>query len=299
MRLATVYHGDRPRTIVRRPSGDLILLDVLLDSDIGLPQALEQEAMDAIRAALPTAPSNAVIDGDAITVAPYRNPPKILGIGLNYRAHAGDLGENAPRTTPASFIKGGHTIVGPGESIQVPDGIGRVTSEAEVALVIGRPCYRVGVDEALSYLAGIVAVLDQTAETVLLENPRYLTRVKNYPTFFSFGPEIITMDEVREHIGDLANLRVATIHNDRVHRQDTVAGMTFSPAELLSFHSHTMPFYPGDLLSTGTPGAVGIVPGDRVRCELGDGLTALENPVAAGPSGEIMSTTASTPVPAP
>ena len=210
--------------------------------------------------------------------APWTRPRKIFGIGLNYGAHAGDLGEQAPRTSPASFIKGDHTIVGPGEPIVVPPGIGRVTAEAELGLVVGRPCYQVGVDEAMSYVAGVVAVLDQTAEEILLENPRYLTRVKNYPTFFSFGPDLITLDEVLAD-GPLSDLRVATIHNGAVHREDTVAGMTFSPAELLSFHSQVMPFHPGDILSTGTPGAVPIVPGDVVRCELGDGLASLTNPV--------------------
>ena len=160
----------------------------------------------------------------------------------------------------------------------MPPGIGRVTAEAELGLVIGRTCYQVGVDEAMSYVAGVVPVLDQTAEAILLENPRYLTRVKNYPTFFSFGPDLITLDEVLSD-GPLSDLRVATIHNGAVHRKDTVAGMTFSPAELLSFHSQVMPFYPGDILSTGTPGAVPIVPGDVVRCELGDGLASLTNPV--------------------
>ena len=51
----------------------------------------------------------------------------------------------------------------------------------------------------MSYVAGVVPVLDQTAEEILLENPRYLTRVKNYPTFFSFGPDLITLDEVLSH----------------------------------------------------------------------------------------------------
>ena len=144
----------------------------------------------------------------------------------------------------------------------VPPGIGSVTAEAELGLVIGRTCYQVGVDEAMSYVAGVVPVLDQTAEAILLENPRYLTRVKNYPTFFSFGPDLITLDEVLS-AGPLSDLRVATVHNGAVHREDTVAGMTFSPAELLSFHSQVMPFYPGDILSTGTPGAVPIEAGRR------------------------------------
>jgi hypothetical protein len=139
-------------------------------------------------------------------------------------------------------------------------------------------CYQVAVGEAMDYVAGVVPVLDQTAEEILLENPRYLTRVKNYPTFFSFGPDLITLDEVLA-AGPLSELRVATMHNGAVHRQDTVAGMTFSPAELLSFHSHVMPFCPRDILSTGTPGAVPIASGDIVGCELGDRLASLTNPV--------------------
>jgi 2-keto-4-pentenoate hydratase/2-oxohepta-3-ene-1,7-dioic acid hydratase in catechol pathway len=213
--------------------------------------------------------------------APYRHPRKILGIGLNYRSHAADLGADAPRQSPASFLKGDHTIIGPGDPIVIPPGIGRVTAEAELGLIIGRECYRVGVDEAMDYIAAVTAVLDQTAEAVLLENPRYLTRVKNYPTFFSFGPYLVSLEEALAEVGDLADLQVTTVRNGEDVRSDRVAGMIFSPAELISFHSHVMPLFPGDILSTGTPGAVAIQPGDEVSCRLG-GLMTLSNPVIGG-----------------
>ncbi len=265
---------------VALPDGRLARADRVLDgAPSGLLALLEAGALDRLAEAVAAGVDDAAcVDPGSPVGAPWTRPRKILGIGLNYGAHAGDLGEQAPRTSPASFIKGDHTIVGPGEPIVVPAGIGRVTAEAELGLVVGRTCYQVGVDEAMNYVAGVVPVLDQTAEAILLENPRFLTRVKNYPTFFSFGPDLITLDEVLA-AGSLSELRVATVHNDAVRREDTVAGMTFSPAELLSFHSHVMPFHPGDILSTGTPGAVPIVPGDVVRCELGDGLASLTNPV--------------------
>ncbi len=265
---------------VALPDGRLARADrILKGAPSGLLALLNAGALDRVADAVAAGIDDAAcVDPDSAVGAPWTGPRKILGIGLNYGAHAGDLGEQAPRTSPASFIKGDHTIVGPGEPIVVPPGIGRVTAEAELGLVIGRTCYQVAVDEAMNYVAGVVPVLDQTAEEILLENPRFLTRVKNYPTFFSFGPELITLDEVLAG-GPLSELRVATVHNGAIHREDTVAGMTFSPAELLSFHSHVMPFYPGDILSTGTPGAVPIVPGDVVRCELGDGLASLTNPV--------------------
>ncbi len=277
MRLLTLRDGA---ACVALPDARLARVDRILDgAPPDLLSLLRAGALEPLAEAVARGvESAACVDPHSPVGAPWTRPRKILGIGLNYGAHAGDLGEQAPRTSPASFIKGDHTIVGPGEPIVVPQGIGRVTAEAELGLVVGRTCHRVGVDDAMSYVAGVVAVLDQTAEEILMENPRYLTRVKNYPTFFSFGPELITLDEVLSH-GPLSDLRVATVHNGAVHREDTVAGMTFSPAELLSFHSQVMPFYPGDILSTGTPGAVPIVPGDTVGCELGDGLASLTNPV--------------------
>lgn len=280
MRLRTVRLADERIACVALPDGRLARVDRLLaDGPSDLMSQLESQLLDALSSATEGSVSDEhCVDPGAPVLAPWTRPRKILGIGLNYGAHAGDLGEQAPRTSPASFIKGDHTIVGPGEPIVVPPGIGKVTAEAELGLVIGRTCYQVGVDEALAYVAGVVPVLDQTAEAVLMENPRYLTRVKNYPTFFSFGPDLITLDEVLAN-GPLAELRVATVHNGAVHRKDTVSGMTFSPAELLSFHSQVMPFYPGDVLSTGTPGAVGISAGDEVQCELGDGFASLTNPV--------------------
>ena len=280
MRLRTVKLGDEQVACVALAAGRLARIDrVLPGGPSDLLSLLVAEQLDTLAVAVAAGvDDDDCVDPDAPVLAPWTRPRKILGIGLNYGAHAGDLGEQAPRTSPASFIKGDHTIVGPGESIIVPPGIGKVTAEAELGLVIGRTCFRVGVDEAMSFVAGVVPVLDQTAEAVLMENPRYLTRVKNYPTFFSFGPDLITLDEVLAH-APLADLRVATVHNGAVHRKDTVAGMTFSPAELLSFHSQVMPFYPGDVLSTGTPGAAAIEPGDVVRCELGDELASLTNPV--------------------
>ena len=281
MRLRTVLLDDHPLACVALPDGRLARVDkVLPGAPTDLVALLETGSLDELAVAVDTGVTDdACVPADAPVLAPWKHPRKIFGIGLNYGAHAGDLGETAPRTTPASFLKGDHTIVGPGEPIVVPPDIGKVTSEAELGLVIGKLCYQVSVEEAMSYVAGIVPILDQTAEAILLENPRYLTRVKNYPTFFAFGPDLITLDEALAY-GPLESLRVATIHNGAVHREDTVAGMTFSPAELLSFHSQVMPFYPGDILSTGTPGAVGIEPGDTVQCQLGTGFAELTNPVA-------------------
>lgn len=219
--------------------------------------------------------SGRAIPVEDLSYAPlYRRPRKIWGIGLNYAEHAGDLDESVPAEEPASFMRPDTTIIGPGDTIRVPEGIGRVTAEAELAVVIGRRAKDIGEDEAPSVIAGFTTVLDMTAEDILRRNPRYLTRAKSFDTFFSFGPELVTPDEV----GEVEALEVETVLNGEVRRKNTVSNMTFSPYRLVAFHSKVMTLLPGDVISTGTPGAVGIGPGDVAECRIG-GFGPLRNPV--------------------
>ncbi|MSQ59522.1 MAG: FAA hydrolase family protein [Betaproteobacteria bacterium] len=203
----------------------------------------------------------------------YRRPRKIWGIGLNYRDHASDLQAPFP-AEPASFMKGDHTIIGPGDDIVLPPESERVTAEAELGVIIGKTCRFVSEEQAASFVAGYCLINDMTAEDILRKNPRFLTRSKNFDTFFSFGPELVTPDEVL----DVSQLRVGTYKNGLVHRENVVSSMAFSPNYLVAFHSQVMTLYPGDIISTGTPGAVVIQDGDVAECRI-EGLGRLKNPV--------------------
>lgn len=207
----------------------------------------------------------------------YRRPRKIWGIGLNYVEHAGDLSEMAPSEEPASFMRPDTTIIGPGEEVVLPAQSERVTAEGELALVIGREAKNVPEEEAPFVVAGLTTVLDMTAEDILRKNPRYLTRAKSFDTFFSFGPQLVTLDEV----GEMEDLTVATVLNGEVKRENVVSNMTFSPWFLVSFHSKVMTLLPGDIISTGTPGAVEIRNGDVAECRI-TGFEPLSNPVVRG-----------------
>ena len=204
----------------------------------------------------------------------YRRPRKIWGIGLNYVEHAGDLSETAPADEPASFMRPDTTIIGPGDEVVLPAQSGRVTAEGELALIIGREAKHVSEEDAPHFVAGFATVLDMTAEDILRRNPRYLTRSKSFDTFFSFGPELVTPDEV----ADVDALEVSTVLNGQVQRTNTVSNMTFSPYWLVSFHSKIMTLLPGDVISTGTPGAVVIQDGDAAECRI-TGFRPLSNPV--------------------
>jgi 2-keto-4-pentenoate hydratase/2-oxohepta-3-ene-1,7-dioic acid hydratase in catechol pathway len=124
----------------------------------------------------------------------------------------------------------------------------------------------------------VCPILDQTAEDILQRNPLFLTRSKNFPTFFSFGPTIVPMRELRQRFGSLEEITVSTVKNGAELRTKTVAHMTFGPSALVSFHSKIMPLFPGDIISTGTPGAVVLDDGDIVECRI-PGIGSLINHV--------------------
>ena len=204
----------------------------------------------------------------------YRRPSKIWGIGLNYVDHAGDLAEKAPTLAPASFAKFDTTIIGPADQIEIPLQSERTTAEAELGIIIGKKCKDIEEKDWLSVVAGFTTLIDMTAEDILRVNPRYLTRAKNFDTFFSFEPQLVTPDEIE----DILTLKVSTVINGQIHAQNIVSNMTFPPAYLVSFHTKVASMLPGDIICTGTPRAVPIQHGDITECWI-DGFAPLANPV--------------------
>jgi 2-keto-4-pentenoate hydratase/2-oxohepta-3-ene-1,7-dioic acid hydratase in catechol pathway len=232
--------------------------------------------LPAVASAMAEDPLPELIPHDKVAYGPpLQRPGKIWGIGLNYREHARDLDVSMP-THPASFMKPATAIIGFGEAICLPAESQRVTAEAELGVIIGRRCRNASGEEARQAIFGFTCVLDMTAEDILRQNPRFLTRAKSFDTFFSFGPVVLTADEV----SDLRQLVVRTIVNEEVRAENTVSNMMFDPLELIRFHSQGMTLEPGDIISTGTPGAWPVQPGDVVRCEI-SGFPHLENRVQA------------------
>jgi 2-keto-4-pentenoate hydratase/2-oxohepta-3-ene-1,7-dioic acid hydratase in catechol pathway len=283
VRLTTLrFDGAEPAALVR-PSGAVLLTAV--NEALGttwastVQELLELGQLEDLRTWVGGAPSGLLdelaIPQDQLVYAPlYRRPRKIWGIGLNYVEHAADLSEKAPSTEPASFLKPDTAIIGPGDAIRIPPQSQRTTAEGELGVIIGRECKDVDEADAASVVAGFTTIVDMTAEDILEKNPRYLTRSKSFDTFFSFGPELVTVDEVP----DVDALEVSTIHNGEVHRRNVVSNMTFRPWWLVAFHSRVMTLLPGDIISTGTPGAAHIRPGDTAGASIA-GFRDLSNPV--------------------
>ncbi|PWM22810.1 MAG: fumarylacetoacetate hydrolase [Oscillospiraceae bacterium] len=223
-----------------------------------------------------------VVPYDKVVYAPlYRNPPRIFGIGLNYVDHAGDLGESAPVGFPGSFYKPASCIAGPGDDIWIPalPEAKKTTAEAELGIIIGKPCKFIEEEEWLDYVVGYTTILDMTEESILRQNPRFLTLVKGFDTFLTFGPQMVTPDEVP----DVLDLEVQSVHNGEVHAKNVVRNMTHKPSRLVSLISQMQGWLPGDILSTGTPRAFPIQDGDTAECRIygpnGFEMEPLRNPV--------------------
>ena len=193
-----------------------------------------------------------------------------MAVALNYKAHAAEQGKPLP-PEPLIFIKPSTAVVGPGDAIRLPPGVGRVDHEAEMGIVIGRRASAVPADRAADYILGVTCVNDVTARELQKKVGHY-TRPKGFDTFAPVGPCIA--------LGlDWSNLRVRGWVNDTLRQDSTTADLIFPVPELVAFISAIMTLLPGDIITTGTPAGIGpLASGDTVRIRV-DGVGDLENPV--------------------
>lgn len=244
--------------------GVIPILEINTKHRLRLPNDL-LEIIKAGTKEIPTKGVSAIPFQQVKPLLPYEVPPKIWCIGLNYKSHAEDIDAVQPEE-PGSFMKPASCMFQPGGEIILPPEhlTNDVDAEGELGVVIGRTSHYLEPGQVQDAIFGYTTTLDLTALDVLKKNPRYLTRAKSFDTFFSFGPVIVTADEVP----DVDALEVITEHNDGICSRDFVHNMRHRPYELVRFHSQYMTLHPGDLISTGCPKGARIKSGDRVRARI-------------------------------
>jgi 2-keto-4-pentenoate hydratase/2-oxohepta-3-ene-1,7-dioic acid hydratase in catechol pathway len=197
-------------------------------------------------------------------------PSKIVCVGLNYKDHAGEVGKALP-SEPLLFIKPSTAVIGPGEPIRIPPGVGRVDHEAELGVVIGRRAHRVKAANAWDYILGLTCVNDVTARDLQKKESQY-TRCKGFDTFAPVGPSIA--------IGLNGEPRAVEAWVNSERRQASSTRHLIFPIEhLIEFITFVMTLEPGDIVATGTPAGIGpIRHGDTVTITV-EGVGELSNPV--------------------
>jgi len=216
-------------------------------------------------------------------LAPIDDPQKFLAIGMNYQAHA-DEAAAAGIPIPTSqlwFNKQVSCITGPYDAIDLPLVSEQLDYEAELAVVIGKPCRHVKESEARSVIAGYMVTNDVTVRDWQRRSPTY-TLGKSFDTHGPLGPWLTTDDEIT----DPHALEMVLTVNGEERQRDKTSGMIYNIFQQIAYLTTVMTLLPGDVLATGTPAGVGIAQGrflrdgDVVRVEI-TGLGAIENKVRA------------------
>lgn len=214
-------------------------------------------------------PEGLVLLRDAQLLAPTV-PTKVVCVGLNYRPHIAEMGHDMP-SEPVIFLKPSTSVIGPGDTVPLPRGVGRVDHEAELAVVIGRRTHRATPEIAEANVLGFTCGNDVTAREVQKRDGQW-TRAKGFDGFCPLGPWIDT--DV-----DPSELTIECLVNGEVRQHASTSDMLFGPYELVSFISQTMTLVPGDVVLTGTPGGIGeLEAGDTVEVRI-EGVGSLVNPV--------------------
>ncbi|MGZ4995524.1 MAG: fumarylacetoacetate hydrolase family protein, partial [Methylobacter sp.] len=217
--------------------------------------------------------------------APVPRPGKYLGISLNYNDHIEETGLDKP-DYPSFFTKQGTCVIGYGDAIQRPKVSDKLDYEGELAFVIGKRCRHVPVDKAEQVIAGFTVANDVSVRDWQFRSPTF-TLGKSFDTHGPLGPWIVTADE----IGDPHNLNLKTWIDDELRQNSNTRQMIFNCYEMIAYLSQAMTLEPGDVISTGTPGGVGVkmkprgymLPGQTARIEI-EGIGTLVNPVIEEPT---------------
>ena len=213
---------------------------------------------------------------------PVTDPERILCIGLNFTDHAQEAKLPIP-DRPSVFVRFRSSFVGHERDIIAPSGSSEFDFEGEIALVIGKPGYRIAPAHALDHVLGLTILADNSARD-WQRHSRQVTAGKNFPASGSIGPWCVTLDE----IPDLRDLLIETRLNGATVQHGSTRDLIFTAEQAVAYASSFTPLAPGDLIALGTPAGVGmartpplwLMPGDRLEIEV-PGIGILSNRVVA------------------
>ena len=203
-------------------------------------------------------------------------PGKIICIGWNYRSHLSETNAVLPKE-PIVFLKPSSCIIGNNDNVIIPEGIGEVHHEAELAIVLGSTGKNIPESEAMSYVSHAAVFNDITARDIQTKaraegNPWSLSKGMD-----TFGP---MSDPVPiKCVKDITNLDIELTVNGILRQKGNTSMMIFPVEKLIAYVSGFMTIEKGDIMATGTPEGIGpLVKGDIVKIKI-DGVGELTNKV--------------------
>jgi 2-keto-4-pentenoate hydratase/2-oxohepta-3-ene-1,7-dioic acid hydratase in catechol pathway len=236
--------------------------------------------------------------------APIKYPYNILAIAANYKLHAGEMfAPGSPqqkaaneadqdKEDPVFFAKSPRScIIDPDESYAITPGR-NIDWEGELAIIIGKPAFKVAEAQAHDYVFGYSIMYDLSDRGGAGRRP--LTGMFNSPNWFAgksgdrsapFGPFIVPKEFVIA-----PSFHIVTKVNGVVKQDGDTKNFIWDEAHMIRYLTSILTLYPGDVISSGTPDGVGagrkppefLKPGDVVTIEI-DGIGTLRTPMRANP----------------
>lgn len=202
---------------------------------------------------------------------PVARPGSVVGIGMNYAAHAAESGAEPP-AIPVVFLKPSNTVTGPYDPAPLPPRSTRYDWEVELGIVIGREAsYLDSIGEAAACIAGYVTANDLSEREYQLPGAAgQWTKGKSLPGSTPLGPWLVPAEDT-----DGGNLRLRSWVNGEPRQDSSSSELIFDAPTLVHHCSQYMRLEPGDVILTGTPQGVALSgrfpylqPGDVVEVEV-------------------------------
>jgi acylpyruvate hydrolase len=216
---------------------------------------------------------------------PILRPGKILCAGLNYYAHAEEVGQDVPKH-PTIFTKMHNALVGPSDDVQMPEASRKIDWEAELTIVIGKTIRKVDEAAAKDAILGYTVMNDVSVRDWQGRTSEWF-QGKNWDRMTPVGPVVVTADEIDPEDG----LAVECELDGVMKQSGTTSDLIFSCAKLVSYISEFMTLEPGDIIATGTPAGVGLARKPREWIPVGaelvtriEGIGELRNKCVAEPA---------------
>ena len=197
-------------------------------------------------------------------------PTKVIAVGLNYRSH---IGNRPVPEYPGLFAKYPSSIIGQDENIVIPSDATDLHYEGELVVVIGKKAKNISVSKAPNYIFGVTAGNDVSERKWQQADLQWL-RAKASDTFGPVGPAIVTGLNYND-------LLLQTRLNGEIRQSERTKDLVYDVEAIVSYISHYVTLFPGDLIFTGTPGTTkAMKPNDIVEIEL-EGVGILRNKVVS------------------
>jgi len=272
--------GGRARVLSTIHEGIVTVLDLLVASEGGLDSKAWLASAEAAGALHDVDWDALARGGSSPRLTVPVTPPEVWGAGVTYRRSADFREEGtgfydrvyvAPR--PELFFKASAwRCVGSGGAIGRRRDSSFTASEPELALVLAHD----------GRILGYTLANDVSAWDIERENPLYLPQSKIYNGCFSFGPVIVTPEEIGDAYGLELTCRITRGGREVFAGSASTAQLKRRFPEIVEWLVRSNEIKTGTVLSTGTgiiqPMEVGLAEGDvvTIACpEIGE----LRNPV--------------------